>query len=210
MELKFGPKNFPPEAQARAIAEEVLLHYQIRGLHGLHRITAVEFYVNGPNFCDTSNHCHPLQLQSGHWYVHTAKSLQSFKAPRYSGIDLACGDSKHGIHAGMLIRQLDGEGGSGLAIMKLMRGNGIERGNLPAGSPQLKWSEQEKQKLSELQGADVFQAPIRLERLKQPALGTVVAKKRIGIAGTSHEDLLMHFALKLHSEKTSRPRGLVS
>ncbi len=195
---RFTPGDLPPEAHALKIAREVMGCYRLRGRKGVHDITAVEFYVSSPDHCDDANHCHPEQLCYGRWYVHTAKNLVSFKAPRYSGLDLTLGNAAAGIHAGMLIRQLDHDGGSGKAIMKLVRGSGVGEGILPAGHPLLRWNARELAFLNELQGRDAFKAAIRLEPRRQPLDGEVVAKKRVGIAGTGQASALLHFAFRPH------------
>jgi hypothetical protein len=167
-----------------------MLRYQLRGLKAVHDITALEFYVSSPDYCDDANHCHPGQLLYGRWYVHTEANHQSFKAPRECGLDLTLGSSSSAIHAGMLIRQLDFDGGSGKAIMKMIRG-------AEAGEGNLEWSEREENLLQNLQGQDAFTARIRLEKREKPRKGEIVAKKRIGIEGTSHADELLHFSLVL-------------
>ena len=176
MKFEFGPKDFPPTQKAAKIAEKILRQYEIQGLHGVHSITAVEFYLSAPHYCDSANHCHPLQLKSGKWYIHTFKNHHSLKAPRYSGIDLTCGNAKNEIHAGILIRQLDGEGGSGLAIMKLMRGSKAKFGHAVKGDKRLSWSQKEKDFLLNLQGQDAFKASIYLKKRSTKAQGIIVAK----------------------------------
>lgn len=191
---EFTAADFPPLAKARAIAEDVLRNWQLRGLRAVHDITAVEFYVSSPDHFDQSNHCHPLQLTAGRWYVHTAKNHLSFKSPRHSGIDLTLGTAPD-IYAAMLIRQLDGDGGSGKAIMKLIRGPGVGEGSLPAGHPLLRWSEDERSILHRVQGEDVSRGVIRLVPRTVPVLGELVSKKRVGIEGKLLSDLALHFAL---------------
>ncbi len=194
--LRFTLADFPPDAKASALALDIMSGWKLVGPHGSHAITALEFYVNSPGHCDSANHCHPIQLVAGRWYVHTARNHESLRSPRYSGLDLTCGNSSAGIHGGILIRQLDGQGGSGVAIMKIVRGEGVGLGALPAGHPMLRWSDSEKEFLRGLQGQDAFSGKVRLKPLKKRLEGKLVAKRRVGIEGSSHDQALLHFAFR--------------
>ena len=111
------------------------------------KITALELYLSTDSdvWRDVYTHNNSEQKKSGTWYVHDNGS----RAPTYSGIDITCGSPEAGIHAGLLIRELEKE--QRWVFQRIVRGNRqpfLRNGNI--------WSQEEKYLITEkIHGSDV-------------------------------------------------------
>jgi hypothetical protein len=138
-----------------AAARSVMLEHDL--VHGDHiwQVTALELYLftsQSEVWRDVFTHRQDEQLNSGSWYVHDNGS----RPPNYSGIDITAGSRRSGIFAGLLIRELNQEDGSGKALQTIIRGNYsfTRKGNV--------WSSEEKSVLSSIHRGSVLSSPLRL------------------------------------------------
>jgi hypothetical protein len=151
-----GVKNIE-DVQVRfaAAARSVMLDHDL--IHGDHiwQVTALELYLftsQSEVSRDAFTHRKDEQLNSGSWYVHDNGS----RPPNYSGIDITAGSRRSGIFAGLLIRELNQEDGSGKVLQTIIRGkySFMRKGNL--------WSSEEKSVLSSIHRGSVLSSPLRL------------------------------------------------
>jgi hypothetical protein len=138
-----------------AAARSIMLEHDL--LYGGHtwQITALELYLftsQSEVWRDVFTHQQDEQLNSGSWYVHDNGS----RPPNYSGIDITAGSRRSGIFAGLLIRELNQEDGSGKVLQTIIRGkySFMRKGNV--------WSIEEKNVLSGIHRGSVLSSPLRL------------------------------------------------
>ena len=90
------------EGHLQSAGEEVLRRIQLNVFGHPCRILEVEFYFFGGQHRDPFAHCHEVQREFGHWYLHRVGT--GFRNGSFKGIDLTFGqDTSFG---GMLIRSL--------------------------------------------------------------------------------------------------------
>ncbi|MCU0657732.1 MAG: helix-turn-helix domain-containing protein [Polyangiaceae bacterium] len=68
-----------------------------------HRLTEIEFYLNGLCHKDTFTHGDPMQKRGGFWYFH--RTAGQYRGGTYKGLDLAIGNEQ--LFGGVLIRGVE-------------------------------------------------------------------------------------------------------
>jgi 3-methyladenine DNA glycosylase Mpg len=93
--------EYPPAFLRMA---ELLLHGTTLRVAGVpHRLTEIEFYVNGPGHRDPFIHGDPMQKKGGFWYFH--RTGGRYRSGTYKGLDIAIGHEDR--FGGILIRGVE-------------------------------------------------------------------------------------------------------
>lgn len=132
-DLSMGDVKSLEDIQRRfhAIAIELMSKYDIKLNHLPEhrlRISSLELYLYKKDIWeDPTTHAQKIginnQLTSGRWYVHRYKKDGKFRPPRRRGIDITAGSESYGVHAGLLIRGVNGIDGPALATNSFLFGN---------------------------------------------------------------------------------------
>lgn len=185
---------------ARKVAHELINNWKIQTLKGDHRFLALEFYLHIPGVMeDSAVHCRTEQLNKATFYLHTKSKAPNWSPPIFNrhGIDITCGSKEHNIHGGILIRHISGEDnqdGSGRALRVLMRGDeGFK--SIKQGSPEARWTDQEKNFFAEFNNSPIFDGDIQLVYDPQEEQ-MIESTKRVGIEKTSHGEVHLRFLVK--------------
>lgn len=185
--------------QAHLIAQELLSNWSIVGLGGTARIIAIEFYLHIPGiFEDNASHNRLEQLSHAKFYFHTKSKGEKWSPPIFNrhGLDITCGNSKHGIYAGILLRHLaigpNHRDGSGLALRSLLRGAaGFDK--TKSGSVEFGWKQSELEIMKSLNHQSIFGHDIHLEYRPIIPRPKIIALPRVGIAKTRFADEPLRF-----------------
>jgi len=93
--------DYPPAF--RRMAELLLNRATLRVAGYAHRLTEIEFYVNGLGHLDKFTHGDEMQKRGGSWYFH--RTAGQYRGGTYKGLDIAIGNPQ--IFGGILIRGVE-------------------------------------------------------------------------------------------------------
>jgi hypothetical protein len=187
--------------QFHEVSQKLLCEYALAAFDHIFRITAVELYLWIPGrFEDPFTHKNLRQRECGTFYAHG----NGRRAPNYSGIDLTCGNNALGHYGGILIRQLEHQGGSGTAMKAIIRGTSgfTKTSRQDSKLKSLRtWSDSEKTRLKLVDGCDAFEGPVRLVPKAQPDKLSLCFRKRFGLKlnkdpNSKFRELPLHAFLK--------------
>jgi hypothetical protein len=171
-----GVENFK-EIQEKFIiaARAIILQHELVYRERRFDITALELYLKlhaTPSiWCDRATDSDKLsdeQFNTGTWYI------RQKKGPAYWQIDITAGSRSQGIQAGLLLRQLEDEGGPATALHRIIRGRFGRKS----------WEPEEYELMKQIHGRKVDGSdgsPLML-KLRSAALTTELGKgKRINL-----------------------------
>lgn len=171
-------------------AKEIISNYHLEYGASQWRITAFELYLRlnrRPSiWLDPSTDKDDEQLKSGSWYV------RQKKGPGFWRIDITAGSKDEDIHAGLLVRQINGVKGPSYALHKMVRGDFLRR----------KWPEDDIRRLNEIHGTSIYSGPLRLSKKSSLEPIDFYIGPRINLNG--YEDKYRLANLRVTTKKTDR------
>jgi hypothetical protein len=178
-----GVKSFG-DIQKRFItsAKSIILEHELRCGECVWCISELELYLytGSDVWQDGTTHQTSDQLTYGRWYAHHYDN-GNWVIPRRSGLDITVGSEREKTYGGILIRQLEGKGGSGTAFMRIVRET------LKSQFSVTKWSSKERGLIELINGSSIFSEPLNLLKSTMPRKLPLWIGPRIGITGT-HEN----------------------